>query len=157
MRLINWYKETISDGPGLRCSLYLSGCEHACPGCHNPKSWDANAGVLLTDELLTDIIAEIKRNPLLDGITISGGDPFYNAGELEWLVLRLKQETGMNIWCYTGYTIEYLLTKPDARQALRYIDTLVDGPFVARLRDPHLAFVGSSNQRVLRVADFLSD
>lgn len=157
MRLLNLYRETISDGPGLRCSLYLSGCTHACPGCHNPESWDAEAGVLLTDELLTDIIRQICTNPLLDGITISGGDPFYAPAELAWLVGRLKAETGLNIWCYTGYTIEYLLGQADARRALRHIDTLVDGRFVARLHDPRLPFIGSSNQRILRVADYMTD
>lgn len=157
MRLLNLYQETISDGPGLRCSLYLSGCTHGCPGCHNPHSWDAEAGVLLTDDLLSDIIRQIQANPLLDGITISGGDPFYNARELVWLVSRLKRETGLNIWCYTGYTIEYLLGQSYARRALHYIDTLIDGPFIARLHDPHLAFVGSSNQRILRVSDYLLD
>lgn len=157
MRLINMYRETISDGPGLRCSLYLSGCSHACSGCHNPESWDPDAGILLSEELLTDIIQQIKANPLLDGITISGGDPFYNPTELAWLLERLRRETALNIWCYTGYTMEYLLSREDARQALRYIDTLVDGPFVMRLYDPHLSFVGSSNQRILRVADYLVD
>lgn len=155
MRLINLYRETISDGPGLRCSLYLSGCKHACPGCHNPESWDAEAGIPLTDKLLSDIIQQIRSNPLLDGITISGGDPFYNPTELTWLLQRLKGETKLDIWCYTGYTMEYLLSRPDAREALRYIDTLVDGPFVQKLHDPHLPFVGSSNQRILRVADYL--
>lgn len=157
MRLLNLYKETISDGPGLRYSLYLAGCTHACPGCHNPESWDPNEGVEFTEALLAEIIAEINTNPLLDGITVSGGDPFYAPSELASLLQRLKQGTGLNIWCYTGYTIEYLLRQPDARQALRYIDVLVDGPFVLSLRDPHLSFIGSSNQRILRVADYLTD
>lgn len=155
MRLLNLYKETISDGPGLRCSLYLSGCSHACPGCHNPESWDPKGGIELTDTMLSLIISDIKANPLLDGITLSGGDPFFNPHELLSLVRRLKEETALDIWCYTGYTIEYLLRQSIAREALQYIDTLVDGPFVLALRDPTLFFIGSSNQRILRVSDYL--
>ena len=106
MRLLNIYRETITDGAGLRYSIYLSGCSHACPGCHNPESWDANGGIFMTEAILADIISDIKSNPLLDGITISGGDPFFNPEELLVLLRRLKEETGLNIWCYTGYTIE---------------------------------------------------
>lgn len=151
MRLLNTYRETITDGPGLRYSIYIAGCTHACPGCHNPESWDPEAGILLTDAILSDLITEIKSNPLLDGITLSGGDPFYNPDELLWLARRLKQETSMNIWCYTGYTIEYLRAHPRYSAPLAYIDTLVDGPFVQSLYDPSLSWRGSSNQRIIHL------
>lgn len=153
MNLLNIYKETISDGAGLRYSIYLSGCTHACPGCHNPKSWDPEAGIPLSDEMLGEIIREIRSNPLLDGITISGGDPFYNPDELTILLKRLKEETDINIWCYTGYTLEYLLSHDRYRAPLRYIDILVDGPFVQSLFDPTLSFRGSSNQRIIQMKD----
>lgn len=155
MRLLRVYHETMTDGPGLRCAIYLSGCTHRCPGCHNPSSWDPNAGVELTSDLLEDIILRIQSNPLLDGITISGGDPFYNPEELTELLRVLKQRTGMNIWCYTGYTIEYLIKDIRYHEALRLIDVLVDGPFVQALYDPKLLFVGSSNQRKIVLADYL--
>lgn len=149
MRLLNIYRETISDGPGLRYAIYLSGCSHACPGCHNPRSWNPNEGVLLTPGILGEIIAQIKSNPLLDGITISGGDPFFIPSELYALLKELKQQTGHNIWCYTGYTIEFISKRKDMLQCLEYIDMLVDGPFIQSLHDLNLSWRGSSNQRII--------
>ena len=151
VRLLNVYRESISDGPGLRYSIYLSGCRHACPGCHNPESWSADAGSPLSEEVLSDIIAEIQSNPLLDGITVSGGDPFYAPKELTCLLERLRQETGLKIWCYTGFTVEHLLRSEVHRPALAFIDVLVDGPFVQSLYDPRLYFRGSSNQRLVQI------
>ncbi len=151
MRLLNIFKETISDGTGLRYSIYLSGCRHACSGCHNPESWDANKGLEFTEDLLNEIIEEIKANPLLDGITISGGDPFFNPDDLYLLVKKLKESTGQNIWCYTGYTIEYIRRFANMSRVLDYIDVLVDGPYIEHLRDPSLSFRGSSNQRIIKL------
>lgn len=149
MNLLNVYRETITDGVGLRYSIYLAGCKHACIGCHNPESWNPQAGTKLDEATLNRIIREINSNPLLDGITISGGDPFYYPEELLVLVQRLKRETSLNIWCYTGYTIEYIQRHANYRAVLRYIDVLVDGPFVQSLFDPQLPFRGSSNQRII--------
>lgn len=109
------------------------------------------AGVLLTEAILADIIKEILSNPLLDGITLSGGDPFFNPRGTLALLKRLKSETGLNIWCYTGYTLEEIQASPDLFPLLEYIDVLVDGRFVQEEFDPTLPFRGSRNQRIIRL------
>lgn len=151
MYLLNRYKETISDGPGLRYSLYLAGCAHRCPGCHNVRSWNPSEGIPFTEEMLLDVINEINADPLLDGITISGGDPFFYPEELTELLIRLKEGTGLPILVFTGFTIEVLESITRYQKPLLYIDTLIDGPFVYSLRDPSLLFRGSSNQRIINL------
>lgn len=151
VNLLHTYPETIVDGEGIRFSIYLAGCTHRCPGCHNPASWNPQAGTPLTDEVVDGLIGSIRSNPLLDGVTLTGGDPFFCPEDLLALVRRLKQETGLNLWCYTGYTLEQLQARPACAAVLPYIDVLVDGRFEKELYSPHLAFRGSSNQRILRL------
>lgn len=151
MNYLFTYPETIVDGDGIRFAIYLAGCRHACPGCHNRESWDPRGGCLLTDEVLEGFIRQINANPLLDGITVSGGDPFYNPSELLQLLRTLKARTGMNIWCYTGYTYEALRADAALAAPLDYIDVLIDGRFDASLADPTLNYRGSSNQRILHL------
>ena len=151
MNILHTYAETIVDGEGIRYSIYFAGCPHRCKGCHNPESRNPEAGNVLTDLKISQIIDEINGNPLLDGITLSGGDPFYNPKELLPIVTRLKLETGLSIWCYTGYTYEQLLTNSEAKAILEYIDVLVDGPFVEEKYDPYLPFRGSKNQRIIKL------
>lgn len=151
LHILNIYPETIADGYGLRYAIYLAGCRHACPGCHNPASWHAGAGQPLTASMLDAMVHEINANPLLDGITLTGGDPFYNPPALYDLLVSLSQATGQNIWCYTGYTYEEILRDEAMCRCLPYIDTLVDGRFVQALYDPALSFRGSSNQRILHL------
>lgn len=154
LRILGTYKETVVDGEGLRYSIYFAGCTHACKGCHNKESWCPDNGTLITEEYLDKIINEINSNPLLDGITLSGGDPLYNPEEMLEIIKYLKEKTGMNIWLYTGYTIEELRKDNKRMAVLEFADTLVDGKFIQKLYDPLLKFRGSSNQRIIRKKDF---
>ena len=98
MNILYTYPETIVDGEGIRYSIYLAGCEHRCPGCHNPESWNPHAGSELTEERISAIIREINANPLLDGVTFSGGDPFFHPEAFLLLIERIRRESQQTIW-----------------------------------------------------------
>ncbi len=151
LRILKIYNETIADGEGFRYSIYLSGCRHCCKGCHNPDSWNYESGSLLTEDWLNKIVDEINNNPLLDGITFSGGDPFFYPQSFLQLLKIMKAKTGKNIWCYTGYTYEQLMVRDELKSCLGYIDVLVDGRFVREMYDPSLSFRGSTNQRIIKL------
>lgn len=151
LRVLNIYQETISDGFGLRYAIYLAGCSHHCPGCHNPDSWQPDGGNPLTKEMFTKIVSEIQNNPLLDGITLSGGDPLFRPEGVLLLLKLLKKHTGLPVWCYTGYTLEEIEQSPNLVLCLPYIDVLVDGRFEQSAYNPALIFRGSSNQRIIQL------
>ena len=134
------------DGPGFRTSIYCAGCNHRCPGCHNPQSWAFDGGrEMSTAELMRVIEADPYAN-----VTFSGGDPMYQAAAFAELAHAIHNNTRKDIWCFTGFTYESLI-HDDQRELLANIDVLVDGPFIQRLADPDLLFRGSSNQRIIDV------
>ena len=149
IRILDILEETMMDGPGLRTSIYCAGCAHRCPGCHNPQSWDFMGGREVDIQEILDVV----RADEFANVTFSGGDPFYQVEAFTELARRIKEETGKNIWCYTGFTYEEILADERLSQMLPYIDTLVDGPFIQELRDPDLPFRGSSNQRIIHLSE----
>ena len=140
-------EDTMVDGPGFRTSIYCAGCRHACPGCHNPQSWDFSGGHPMSTEQIMRII---EADPYAN-VTFSGGDPMYQPEGFTELSRAIRQRTSKDIWCFTGFTFETLINNPRHRQLLELIDVLVDGPFIKSLRDESLLFRGSSNQRLIDV------
>ena len=147
IRIAGIEPESIVDGPGYRLAVFTQGCPHGCPECHNPLTHDVQGGREAdTDE----IIAQLGKNPLVRGVTLTGGEPMLQAKALCEVALAAK-EKGLSVWCYTGYTLEALLERADEHQMrlLSLIDVLVDGPYVASLRSLDLLYCGSSNQRLI--------
>ncbi len=151
MRVIKIVEGTSVDGPGLRTSIYFAGCNHQCPGCHNPQSWDFEAGREMTEDELLLVLAENDAP-----VTLTGGDPLMHPGKVASLVGRIKDELGLNVWCYTGYTWEKIVADEALRSAVERVDVVVEGPFVQAERDTTLLFRGSSNQRLIDVAASLA-
>jgi len=150
----------IADGPGVRVSLFVSGCRNRCPGCFQPETWDFGYGREFTKETEFQII-ELLKPDYIDGLTILGGDPFEPEnqcrleGFLPWVKSVYPNKT---IWMYTGYTWSQLVTEPSrvnlgliTHNILRCVDVLVDGPFVEARKDISLRFRGSDNQRLIDV------
>ncbi len=148
MKVFKTLKETTADGPGVRYAVYVSGCEHHCKGCHNPQTWDFEAGTELD---IYQIKAEIAANSLLDGLTVSGGEPLHPRN-VDGTLRLLSEFQHMNIWLFTGYLYEDIQKDPKQSQCLQYVDVLVDGPYVESERIlEDIDFRGSANQRILHV------
>ena len=147
MRIADVISDSIVDGPGLRLTVFTQGCPHHCPGCHNPQTHDPAGG---TEYTVHEILAFAAENPLLDGITLSGGEPFAQARDCAALASGARQ-MGLDIWCYTGYTYEQLLqrAKPEELALLNACDVLIDGPFLQAERSLELRWRGSRNQRII--------
>jgi anaerobic ribonucleoside-triphosphate reductase activating protein len=149
IRVCGITRESVVDGPGLRAVVYVQGCLHGCRGCHNPSTWDCAGGYELD---LSEIVFEIRPNKLLRGLTISGGEPFLQAGMCAQLARRVKA-AGMDIVTYTGYTWEELselaLQDQGVAEFLDETDILIDGPYLEEEKDLSLSFRGSRNQRII--------
>ncbi len=151
LRILDIVPGTSVDGPGLRTSIYVAGCKHQCPGCHNPESWDINGGNLMTVSRIIEVVEDNGFN-----VTLSGGDPLYQPEAVATLCDELKKR-GYNIWLYTGYHFEDIVLQPQMLRVLRLIDVLVDGPYVDSERDLTLHFRGSRNQRLIDVRRSLAE
>lgn len=149
MRYHNITKDDMLNGQGLRVVLWLSGCDHGCKGCHNTITWDPNGG-LPFDQGAEHELFDALNHDYTSGITFSGGDPLFmgNRQEVTALAKQIKERfPDKTIWLYTGYHWEEISALP----IMEYIDVLVDGRFVADLKDPKLHWKGSSNQRIIDV------
>ncbi len=149
IRLYGLVADSIVDGPGFRTAIFVQGCPYHCEGCHNPDSQPFEGGTVWT---LDDVEKKFSNNPLLSGITLSGGEPAEQAASCAELARRAHQK-GLNVWTYTGSTLEKLNERakddPALRQLLDETDVLVDGPFILAQRSLELDFCGSKNQRLI--------
>ena len=152
IRISGIERESIVDGEGIRYVIFTQGCPHHCYGCHNPRTHSFDGGkVVSVDTLLNDIS---KRKGWLDGITLSGGEPFCQTDQCS-AIAEKAHEMGLTVWCYTGYLFEDLYRQDN--ELLEHIDILVDGPFVLEERSLELTFKGSRNQRVIDVPASLKE
>ncbi len=152
IRLYGVVNDSIVDGPGLRYAIFAQGCPHRCEGCHNPQSHDMNGGYEVDTSVL---LAEIDQNPLLDGVTFTGGEPFMQPEPFIELAREVKKRK-LHLMVYSGYTFEEILSLGQKhRELLSYCDTMVDGRFVLALRSLDLLYKGSSNQRIIQVQESL--
>lgn len=156
-------KYDVANGPGVRVSIFVSGCNHHCKGCFNKEAWDFNYGQEFTEDTINEI-SEAMRPNYISGLTLLGGEPFepINQKGLLKLVRKVKKEyPNKDIWAYSGYLFDKDIMErqvkqlKETRELLSYIDVLVDGKFVENLKNPNLFFRGSSNQRIIDVKESL--
>ncbi len=145
--------DSIVDGEGIRTVIWTQGCAHACPGCHNPETWDFNGGFLTdTDE----VNKELDKLEGQDGITLSGGDPLFQP-QASAEIAKHAHEIGLTVWCYTGFTYEDLLKRKPMLDLLKHVDVLIDGKFILAERSLNIYFRGSRNQRIIDVQKSLKE
>ena len=156
MRIAGFIQDSIVDGPGLRFVVFAQGCNLGCEGCHNPDAQDFSGGMEMT---VDEIINEMSRNPLTDGLTLSGGEPFMQAADCAQLAAAARI-SGLNVWAYSGNTIEKLMVRAEndsaVKKLLGLLDVLIDGPFVMAERSLSTKWRGSRNQRVLDIPKSLA-
>lgn len=151
IRIAGIVQDSIVDGQGIRMTIFTQGCPHHCPGCHNAHTHDPNGGREVT---VAEIIEQMRSNPLLDGVTFSGGEPFEQIEAVKHIAHEAHR-LRLNVWCYTGWTWEQIMLDPRKRGLLAYIDVLVDGRFDLKQRSFELKWRGSKNQRVIAVEESL--
>lgn len=162
MRYHNITKDDMKNGEGLRVVLWLSGCNHKCPGCQNPITWNPDDGLIFDEAAEKEIFDQLEKE-YIAGITFSGGDPLHenNIDGVSKLIAKIRSlYPGKNIWLYSGYTYEYLKHSKESIDQKRlnivhHCDVFCDGPYIKELKDNNIHWVGSSNQKVLRISDVL--
>ncbi|MFO7951224.1 MAG: 4Fe-4S single cluster domain-containing protein [Bacillota bacterium] len=158
LRLAGLQTDSIVDGPGIRLAIYLQGCPHHCPGCHNPETHDPAGGWDLDAVELLEIVDRHTRGDgsfTIDGVTVSGGEPFEQAGALALLAKKISAR-GLNLIFYSGYTFEQLLQCSRTDRNIKYLLEvgwlLIDGPYIQEQKDLSLSYRGSRNQRLIDLA-----
>lgn len=142
--------DDIANGEGFRITIFISGCNHKCKGCQNPETWDFTRGIEFDKNIKDKIFEETRKNPLIDGITLTGGDPMYSSKELIPFIKRFKEEfPDKSVWLYTGFKWEEILKDNDMKELAELCDIIIDEPFILEQRDITLAFRGSRNQHII--------
>ncbi len=157
LRISGIVKESIVDGPGFRYVIFTQGCPHNCKNCHNPETHDCAGGKIIN---INELIADIRKNPLLKGITLSGGEPFLQCKTLSNFINKMQDVSNLDFIVYTGFTFEYLVSNSNENNnyidLLNSADVLIDGKFEENLMDSSLLFRGSSNQRSINLKESLN-
>ena len=147
IRIADVIEESFVDGVGVRFAIFVQGCPHHCKGCHNPTTHDFNGGRIVDTE---EIIKKFSKSPLINGITLTGGEPLSQIDSITELAKSAKN-INLSVWCYTGYVYEDLLGDIKIDNFLDYVDVLIDGPFIESQRDLTMPFCGSRNQRLIDI------
>ena len=157
IRLAGIAYESLVNGPGIRRVFFSQGCNHNCKGCFNPETHDFLGG---EEKNINELIEDVYKNPMIKGITFSGGDPFERAEEFAYMAKAFK-EKNLNIWSYTGYTFEYIINNLESRtgwkELINNLDVLVDGRFEEDKAVDGLKFRGSTNQRIIDLKKSLKE
>ena len=143
-------KYDVANGPGIRTTIFVTGCTHKCPNCFNEEYQDFNFGNPWTHKETDEVIEDLKLDEV-KGLTVLGGEPFQNEVDLLQILRDIKKEVQKDIWIFSGYTYEEILKDQDKKKLLEECDVLVDGRFVEALKDLSLRFRGSSNQRIIDI------
>lgn len=147
IRIAGIHNDSIVDGTGIRLTVFVQGCPHHCEGCHNPETHDFHGGRVIDT---SEIIRMMEDNPLLDGLTLSGGEPFCQPEPCIELA-RAAHRLGLNVWAYTGYTVHEICKDATKSMLLPELDVLIDGRFDITQKTLNLPWRGSKNQRLIEI------
>lgn len=157
IRLSGIAYESLVNGPGVRRVFFSQGCKHNCKGCFNPDTHDFSGG---EERDMDELIKDVVENPIIKGVTFSGGDPFERAEEFAYMAKKFKEQ-GLNVWSYTGYTYEYIMENFDNilgwKDLMLNLDVIVDGRFEEDKKQDGLRFKGSTNQRIIDVKETMKN